>query len=325
MSTLSPNLKGALLGLLGYAVFAMNDVGVKVLGQTYAPIQTLFFLVLFGFPVALVMLVSDPTEASLRPRRPFWVGLRVFGYLVNSLCGFYAFAVLPLAEVYSLLFTGPLMITLLAVLILGERLGAQRLAALLVGFLGVVVVLRPGGDAALGLGHIAAVGAAFGNALAAVAGRKVGGIERSAVLLLYPMLAAFALSGMALPAVYQPVPLEDLALYALVAALNFAATLIVIAAFRAGEAAVVSPMNYSQILWATIFGAVLFNEFPDRTTLLGSLMIIASGLYIILRERTGQRSIMRPVLTTLSRLSIAPAAWRGASQRKGSRQRPGDP
>jgi len=325
VSTLSPNLKGALLGLLGFAVFATNDVGVKVLGQTYAPIQTLFFLVLFGFPVALVMLVSDPTEASLRPRRPFWVGLRVVGYLVNSLCGFYAFAVLPLAQVYSLLFTGPLMITLLAVPILGERLGVQRLGALLVGFLGVLVVLRPGGDSALGLGHFAAVGAAFGNALAAVSGRKVGDVERSAVLLLYPMLAAFALSGLALPAVYQPVPLEDLALFALVAALNFVATLIVISAFRNGEAAVVSPMNYSQILWATFFGALLFDEFPDMATLLGSLIIIASGLYIVMRERTGERSIMRPVLTTLSRLPIAPAAWRAASLRKGSRRRPEDP
>jgi S-adenosylmethionine uptake transporter len=271
------------------------------------------------------MLVSDPTEASLRPRRPFWVGLRVVGYLVNSLCGFYAFAVLPLAQVYSLLFTGPLMITLLAVPILGERLGVQRLGALLVGFIGVLVVLRPGGDAELGLGHFAAVGAAFGNALAAVSGRKVGDVERSAVLLLYPMLAAFALSGLALPAVYQPVPLEDLALFALVAALNFVATLIVISAFRNGEAAVVSPMNYSQILWATFFGALLFDEFPDMVTLLGSLIIIASGLYIVMRERTGERSIMRPVLTTLSRLPIAPAAWRAASLRKGSRRRPEDP
>ncbi len=319
MATLSPNIKGALLGLLGFAIYATNDVVVKVLGQTYAPIQTLFFLVLFGFPIALVMLVSDPTEASLRPRRPLWVGLRVVGYLVNSLCGFYAFAVLPLAQVYSLLFTGPLMITLLAVPVLGERLGGHRLFALLLGFAGVLVVLRPGGDSALSIGHLAAFGAAFGNALAVVAGRKVAEVERSAVLLLYPMLAAFILTGLALPAVYQPVPLDHLALFALVAALNFAAALTVIAAFRSGEAAVVSPMNYSQILWATLFGVLLFGEFPDSTTLLGSAIIIASGLYIVMREQTGERSVMRPVLTTLSRLPIAPAVWGAA----GLRRRPG--
>lgn len=316
MATLSPNLKGALLGLAGFAIYAVNDVFVKVLGQTYAPIQTLFFLVLFGFPVALLMLVSDPAEASLRPRRPLWVALRVVGYLVNSLCGFYAFAVLPLAQVYSLLFTGPLMITLLAVPILGERLGAQRLGAVLVGFAGVLVVLRPGGGTELGLGHLAAFGAAFGMALAAVSGRKVADVERSAVLLLYPMLAAFVLTGAALPAVYRPVPLDHLALFALVAALNFAATLTVIAAFQAGEAAVVSPMNYSQILWATVFGALLFGEFPDLMTLLGSLIIIASGLYIVIRERIGEGSMMHPVLTTLSRIPIAPAAWRVAGLRR---------
>lgn len=322
MANLSPNLKGASLGLLGFAIFATNDIVVKVLGQTYSPIQTLFFIVLFGFPVALVMLVSDPTEASLRPRHPLWVGLRVLGYLVNSICGFYAFAVLPLTEVYSLLFTGPLMITLLAVPVLGERLGVQRLGAVLMGFAGVLVVLRPGGDAALSLGHLAAFGAAFGGALAAVSGRKVGEVERSAVLLLYPMLAAFVLSGIALPTVYQPVPLDHLMLFALVAALNFVASLTVIAAFRAGEAAVVSPMNYSQILWATAFGALLFGEYPDPATLLGSTIIIVSGLYIVIRERVGKRSVARPVLTTLSRLPIAPATWRSIGLRKRTAKKP---
>ena len=323
MPRLSPNLNGALLGLLGYAVYATHDILIKLLGQSYSPIQTLFFIVLFGFPVALLMLVSDPTEASLRPRRPQWVALRVGGYLVNNLCGFYALATLPLAQVYSLLFTGPLMITLLAVPILGERLGLHRLLAVLVGFTGVLIVLRPGGDTAFELGHLAAIGAALGGAVAAVAGRKVGEVERSAVLLLYPMLAAFILSGMALPSVYQPVPIDHLALFALVAAMNFAAALIVIAAFRQGEASVVSPMNYSQIIWATGFGLLLFGEAPDRGTLLGSAVIIASGVYIVLRESLGQRSVRRPVLTTLSRLPIAPATWRNAAA-KPARSAPPD-
>ena len=315
MPRLSPNLTGALLGLLGYAVYATHDTVVKVLGQTYSPIQTLFFIVLFGFPVALLMLVSDPTEASLRPRRPRWVALRVAGYLVNNLCGFYALATLPLAQVYSLLFTGPLMITLLAVPILGERLGLQRVLAVLVGFSGVLIVLRPGGDTTFELGHLAGIAAALGGAVAAVAGRKVGEVERSAVLLLYPMLAAFVLSGLALPAVYVPVPIDHLALFALVAAFNFTAALIVIAAFRRGEASVVSPMNYSQIIWATGFGLLFFNEAPDGGTLLGSLVIIASGVYIVLRESFGPRSVRRPVMTTLSRLPLISAAWRAAGRR----------
>ena len=87
------------------------------------------------------------------------------------------------------------------------------------------------------------------------------------------------------------------------------------------QAAVVSPMNYSQILWATIFGALLFDEVPDIATLLGSLVIIASGLYLLMREQIGARSVMRPVLTTLSRLPIAPAGWSAMSRRKGSPRR----
>ena len=320
MAKLSRNTQGALLGLLGFAVYATNDVVIKVLGQTYSPIQTLFFLVLFGFPVAIVMLVSDPAEASLRARRPFWVSLRVAGYLVNSICGFYAFAVLPLAQVYSLLFTGPLIITLLAVPVLGERLGLPRLCAVLAGFIGVLVVLRPGGGAELQLGHFAALAAAFAGAVATISGRKVSEVERSAVLLLYPMLAAFLITGIALPAVYTPVPIADMGLFALVATLNVAASLIVIAAFRAGEAAVVSPMNYSQIIWATGFGVLLFGEVPNGGTLLGSAIIIASGLFIIIRESSSQTSVRRPVQTTLSRMSIAPAAWRVVGRRKGKAQ-----
>lgn len=301
------NVKGALLGLLGFAIFATNDVVVKVLGQTYSPIQTLFFLVLFGFPVALIMLMTDPTEASLRPRRPVWVALRVIGYLVNSLCAFYAFAHLPLAQVYSLIFTAPLMITLLAVPILGERLGVHRIGAIVAGFLGVLIVLRPGGGLELQLGHLAAFGSAFGGALAAVAGRKISHVERHAVILLYPMLTAFLLMGLALPAVYIPVPIEHMGLFAVVAALNFAATLTVIKAYRAGEAAVVAPMNYSQILWATGFGILLFGEYPDAGTLAGSAVVIASGLYILMRERGGSHSPNRPMLTTAPRLPLAPA------------------
>jgi drug/metabolite transporter (DMT)-like permease len=319
MTSITGNMKGALLGLLGYALYATNDVLVKVLGQTYSPVQTLFFLVLFGFPVAVIMLLSDPTEASLRPRQPFWIGMRVLGYLLMSLCGFYAFAVLPLAQVYSLLFTGPLMITLLAVPILNERLGLHRLGAILVGFAGVMVVLRPGGELEPGLGHLAAFGAAFGSALAAVSGRKVSDVERSAVLLLYPMLAAFVLTAIALPSVYKPVPIEDIGLFGVVAALNFAATLTVVAAFRHGEGAVVSPMNYSQILWATGFGALFFDEYPDTATLAGSALIIASGCYILLREQVGSGSLVRPVMTTVARLPLAPWMRRsiGGTARKG--------
>lgn len=304
------NLKGALLGLLGFAIFATNDVMIKVLGQSYAPIQTLFFLVLFGFPVALIMLMTDPTEASLRPRRPFWVALRVVGYLTTSLCAFYAFANLPLAQVYSLIFTAPLMITLLAVPILGERLGIHRIGAIVVGFTGVLIVLRPGGGVELELGHLAAFGTAFGGALAAVAGRKISHVERHAVILLYPMLAAFVLTGLALPAVYVPVPIEHIGLFAVVAAINFAATLTIIKAYRVAEAAVVAPMNYSQILWATGFGILLFGEYPDTATLTGSAVVIASGVYILLRERGGSRSPNRPTLTTAVRLPLAPLTRR---------------
>jgi S-adenosylmethionine uptake transporter len=296
----SHNLKGALYALLAFAIFATHDVVVKFLGGQYSAVQIIFFSVLLGFPLVTVMLMKDREEGNLRPVHPWWTAVRTLSALITGVSAFYAFSTLPLAQTYAILFAAPLLITLLAIPILGERVGIRRGAAVVVGLVGVMIVLRPGG-AALSLGHLAALTAAVFSSLASVIVRKIGKDERSVVLLLYPMVANFVVMGCALPFVYRPMPVEHLGLLGIIALFGFLAMLLVIAAYRTAEAVIVAPMQYSQIIWAAIFGLWFFDESPDTYTALGAAVIIASGIYIVLREGRGNVSKNTPVLSTKTR------------------------
>jgi drug/metabolite transporter (DMT)-like permease len=297
---MSQNAKGALLALLAFAVYATGDVTVKVLGGIYSPIQIIFFSGLFSFPLAMFMIMRDPQPGTLLPVHPWWTAFRTVATLVTGVSAFYAFSVLPLAQTYTILFASPLLITLLAIPLLGERVRIRRGLAVMVGLAGVLLVLRPG-ETDLSAGHIAALVAAFGGSFASVIVRKIGADERPIVLMLYPMAANFIVMGALLPFIYIPMPIEHLGLAAVLAIFGTAGGLIIIAAYTAGEAVIVAPMQYSQILWATFYGYLFFSESISMNTAVGAAIIIASGLYIVLRESSGSASQNTPVLRTRSR------------------------
>ena len=312
---MSNNTSAALYALLGFAIFSTHDAIVKVLGVSYQPFQILFFSGLFGFPMVMMMLMRDQTEANLIPRHPWWTALRTLAAVATGISVFYAFSVLPLTQTYAIIFASPLIITVLSIPILGETVGWRRWVAVALGLSGVLVVLRPGGTE-LGLGHAAALMGAFGGALASVIVRKIGKDERTIVLMLYPMMANFVLMGVALPFVYAPMTLPDLVGTLAMSILVNLAGLCMIVAYKKGDAAIVAPMQYSQIIWATIFGVLLFSEFPDVMTLLGAAIIIASGLIIVFREGTKDASETTPVLRTRSRFETGTAARLSPTLRK---------
>lgn len=290
------NLRGALIALLAFATYSGSDAIVKWLGGHYSPFQLIFFSQLMAFPLVTLLMIRDRTDGNLRPRHPWWVALRTAGMVFGGIASFYAFAVLPLAQTYTILFSMPIMITLLSIPILGERIGLHRAGAIVVGLIGVLIVLRPG-TGSFGIGHIAALVGAFGSALSSVVMRRIGQAERSSVMLVYPMLGNVIVMGAALPFVYRPMPLIHVGGLAAIALLTFLAMLFLVLAYRAGEAAVVAPMQYSQILWAVLYGSLFFHERLDAGTAIGSAVVILSGLYIVLRESRGKTSATRPVLS----------------------------
>lgn len=279
----SPNATGALLALLAFFVFSSHDALIKVLAATYSPVQIVFCIALFSFPLVLVMLTFDPAPGTLRPVNPVWMVVRGLSVAGSSVCGFYAFSVLPMAQVYALLFGTPLMITLLSVPVLGEQVGWRRGLAVVVGLCGVLVVLRPG-SADLSLGHLAALTAAALGATTSVITRRIGRQERTSVMLLFALAGNFVLMGGLMPFVYLPMPGPDLAVMIAIAVMAFTAMQLVILAYRRAEAVVVAPMQYSQIIWAVVYGMLFFGETPDGMTLVGAAIVIASGVYIVWRE-----------------------------------------
>ncbi|MES2915006.1 MAG: DMT family transporter [Pseudomonadota bacterium] len=301
---MSPTLRGALLSLAAFSFYASHDVVVKYLGGTYSSFQTMFFAGLMGFPLVTILLLSDRRESTLIPRHPWWTILRTVSAVVTGAMGFYAFSVLPLATSYAIFFAMPLLITLMAIPLLGEKVGVRRGIAVIVGLLGVIIVLRPGSGEGFSLGHLSALGAATTGSLSSIIVRKIGRDERSVVLMLYPMVLTFLATGALMPFVYQPMPVSDLALTAVMALLGTLGALASIAAYRIAPAIIVAPMQYSQIIWAVIFGWLFFDESVDFYTAVGSSVIIASGIYIVLREGTPSVSQNRPVLENRTRWEI---------------------
>lgn len=295
---------GAMFGLAAYATYSTHDVIVKELGATYSPFQIVFFSALLGFPLITVIMIRDQKPGVLWPKHPGWVTLRSVSGVVSSVGAFYAFAHLPLTQVYAFIFATPLIITVLAAPMLGETIRLRRGLAVALGLVGVMIVLRPGG-AEFGWAHVAALASAFAGALTSIIVRKIGSKERRVVMVLYPTLANLVLTAVVLPFVYVEMPIEHFGLLAIVAVMVLIAMAFLVAAYTRGDAMIVAPTQYSQIIWGVLFGAVLFGEYPDWQTYAGTAVIILSGVYILKRESTRDVSQNAPVLNTRTRLGQA--------------------
>lgn len=315
-------VKAVILALVAFGIFATHDVIVKLLGGSYSAFQIVFFSVLFGFPLITLQLLRDETVGTLLPKHPYWTAFRTIAAVITGAAAFYAFSALPLAQTYAILFASPLLITILAIPVLGETVGWRRMVAVLVGLVGVVIVLQPGATP-LTLGHLAALAAAVFGAIASIIVRKIGRDERSVVLILYPMVANFVLMGALMPQFYEPMPFRDLLGVFVIAVLALIATSCLIQAYKIGTAASVAPMQYSQILWASVYGILFFDEQPALTTALGATVIVLSGVYIVFREDRGN-SNTTPVLRTRTRFETA-AAPRVGQMLRAQGEAPQDP
>ncbi|MFS4436800.1 DMT family transporter [Paracoccaceae bacterium GXU_MW_L88] len=300
-------LAGILVALCGFAVFATHDAIIKHLGASYSVFQIIFFAGLFALIPMTFIMGADRREDTFRPNNPLWVAGRVVSGLIAMASAFYAFSVLPMTEVYAILFTTPLLVTALSVPILGETVGKWRWMAVVMGLIGVVVVLRPG-SSDLTFGHATALIGALANAFSALITRKIGPQERPVVMVLFPMLGTLIVMACLQPAVYQPPTLTALALMAVVGLFSVTGQLASVFAYSRAPAAMIAPLQYSQIIWATIFGLLFFDETPDKWVAIGTAIIIASGLFALFRERVGI-SRVKPVSQSRNMRSFSGPAF----------------
>ncbi len=279
---------GILIALSGNIMFATSDAIVKLLTARYSVFQIIVSQAVFALIPLTVMVLRKGSFLRLRVHHPRLVLARAVLAGTATVFGFYSFSQLPLAESYSIAFCTPLFVTLLSIPILGEKVGLHRWGAVLVGFIGIIVMVRPGFET-LHAGHAAALVGACLGAFTVLVMRRIAREEAHAVMVLAVVagLIVVSLPGMILT--FRMPTLPDMALFACTGLLMGSAQFFVAKSLSLAPASVIAPMQYSMILWAILYGALLFGTAVDPVMILGAAIVIASGLYIMHRERRRAR------------------------------------
>ncbi|HTO81183.1 MAG TPA: DMT family transporter [Methylomirabilota bacterium] len=280
---LSGNSRGALWMLASGVVFSVMALAIKLLGQRLDNLQIGFFRVVVGF-AAVLPFVARAGLARVRTRHLHVHAIRAVFGLLAMYCSYYAIAHMPLADYTALSFTKPLFATFLAVVILHEVVRWRRWTATAIGFLGVIVMVRPGATTAFQPAALAALVEAFSIAFLVTLVKRLPPQETTTGMLFHFGLFASVLSlGPAIYAWQWPTAFEWLLLIG-VGVLGAMAQSFWIRSFRAGDASVVAPFDYLRLLFAGFIGFAVFSELPTLWTLIGAGVIVTSTLYIAHRE-----------------------------------------
>lgn len=265
--------------------FSCLDATAKWVNRSVDPLVTVWARYVSAALLTFIVINPWTKPGAVRTRRLPLQLIRSVLLLVSTLCNFVALQYLQLVETLSIMFSTPLIVALLAGPILGEQVGLKRVAAIGVGFVGVLVITRPG----LGTMHPAALLSLLGAVAYAFYGivtRMLAATDSSATTTFYSSVAGLALMTPLLPWFWTPPPsVLTWALLMMTGAFGaFGHWLLVLAHARA-PAAILSPFIYSQIIWMLALGYILFGDWPDAWTFVGAMIVIASGLYLLYRER----------------------------------------
>ena len=289
---------GIALMLVGIAGFSVMDAIIKWLTADYSVAQIVALRSWFGLPLLCLFALHGGGLKSLKTSRPLVHVGRYLLVLALSFSFFWALSQMKLVDAIAITFAAPIFITALSVPLLKESVGLHRWVAIIIGFCGVLIMLRPG----MGVFHWAAVvvlGSVVVYALLMITTRAFKSTESTATLMLYPQLG-MTLTGIVFAPFFWVTPsLGDFGLFALAGLFGSVGVMCLTHAFRLGPAAVISPFEYSALIWATLLGFLLWGELPDSFTLIGAAIVIASGLYIIYRE-TVTVGRAQPQLTSMS-------------------------
>jgi len=263
--------------------FAIMDATAKWLGQDYEPLQIVFLRHLFGLLPVAVFVWRGGGPRALVTRRPGLHALRALLVFFALFTFFSGLRQMPLAEAIAFAFTAPLFVTALSVPVLGEAVGARRWAAVLVGFVGALIMVRPG-TAAFRIEALWVLASALCFALAMLLTRRMARSETSVAMLAYSTLGAGLVGLPLVPFVWQAPAGGDIWLFVLIGLVGGTAAYFVIVAYRNAPAALVAPFEYTALVWGAILGWILWREQPAPVVWLGAAVIMLSGLYVTHRE-----------------------------------------
>ncbi|MGR3614688.1 MAG: DMT family transporter [Paracoccaceae bacterium] len=289
---------GTGLVLIYTALISSADAITKLIAGGYAAPQ---LFCLSGLIVVVLSLVADrhpKQRRGIATRCPKAMAFRSLATVIAAICFFYAFKLLPFAQVFLFIGLMPLLAGLMSGIVLKEHIRPAAWLALMAGFVGVAC-LFPTGLNAINAGHAFAFGASVFGTFSMIMARYIGRYERNALAqVFYPNLAIFMTMAVALPFVWQPMGFADLGSVTAYAALLFGARWLSVIALRLLAAYVVTPLMNLQFVWMVTIGAVFFGEFPGNGTYLGTAIVICSGAFLVWDQFTPetQRTPLLPNL-----------------------------
>ncbi len=274
---------GIAMMLLGVAGMTGMDACAKWLGADYPINQLVFFRMFFGAIPALVLVWAEGGLASLRSGSWRLQGLRALTGLGAVAAFFTGLQYLGLAEATAIGFVAPLVLTALSVPLLGESVGWRRWTAVLVGFVGAMVILRPGQEA-FQWAALLPLAAGVCYALAMITTRLLARTDGNAAIVFWNAVMVAAVTGLSLPFSWVTPSWADLAVFALMGLLGGVSIYLITLAFRHAPAAVIAPFDYSTLLWSAGIGWLIWRELPDSWVWAGAALLVGSGLYVLHRE-----------------------------------------
>ena len=314
MNKMSSNIQGAASLVLATFIFSLQDIAVKWIGGDYPVLEIVVFRSLIALPCTFFFLRYEGRRGLPSTQQPRLEYIRGFFLFISFTTYMMGLAALSLADVAAIRNSGPLMITFLSVVWLGEKVGPRRWLALIVGFIGVLLIVQPG-SGTFNLGSIFVLIATLFYALSVMVTRKLQTTDSSATMAYYSSLVylviAFILAPLAgvvgeipdahpsiaflfrawiMPTVLDWVIMSGLGLV-WAGGMYFVAR-----AYSLAQASVVAPFEYTPLLFNVIWGLILWREVPTLTTVAGALLTVVSGMYILYREQKEQPSLNRSVI-----------------------------
>ncbi|WP_161856491.1 DMT family transporter [Bradyrhizobium sp. CCBAU 051011] len=283
--------KGIALVLASTVFLGASDVTAKYLSATLPSIEIAWirFLV-FAMIMTPAMMPGSPLFA-MQTGRPGLHLLRGLTILGSSLFFISGLRYLPIAEASATGFVAPLFVTALSIIFLSEKVGLRRWIATGVGLVGVIIILRPG----TGAFHPAAffpLVSALAWACTLIITRMMSGTERAITVMAYSSIVGLCILSALVPFVWVTPTWHDIAFGVFIGIASTAGQWIVVLAFRYADASVLAPFSYTQLLWVSVLGFLIFGEVPDAYTITGAAFIVASGLYTAHRERVRRSQLL---------------------------------
>ncbi len=282
--SLSSALKGIGAMVAGMAFLTMSDAVSKYLVQSHPIGQVMCLRQAACLLFVLVVVMRGPGLAGLRPRNVPIQILRGVVFIGSGYLIVWSLSVLPLPTVTAITFSGPIMIALMSAPLLQERVSPALWAATALGFVGVLIILRPGGTS-FSLSLLIPVAAAFASSVRDILSRILARTESSISILFWSSLVLMAGTALTAPFGWNSVSPLGWALFLLAGFVNFCAHLLLIESFRLARAAVVAPFKYTSLLWSVVLGYLIWGDMPDGWIWLGSAILVASGLWIARAQR----------------------------------------